>query len=131
MLPKGASDWERRGHSHHRSSVVLHAGAGEEEAGIEPAPVPPDAGRAARRRAAWAVGLKLERMWRGVEAGERGGNAAATGRAPVGKQHAPAAVAQLNGAQVLRVAAQGLVARSGEAADFHVRFGASRHGAKG
>ncbi len=67
MLPNGASDWDRRGHSHHRSSVALHAGAGDDPV-AEPVRVWPGAvARADSRRAACAVGLKLVRMGRQVQ----------------------------------------------------------------
>ena len=131
MLPNGASDWVRRGHSHHFSPVVLHEGAGEDEGTTGVTDETLTVGRAAIIRAAWAVGLKLVRMgWKvGVR---RGGDAAANGAAAmtVGKHRAPPAVLQLYRGEVLRVAAQGLVAGGGETADFSKRGGISGHGRK-
>ena len=128
MLPKGGREWERRGHSHQRSSVALQRGAGEDEPGAGAWDTVPEAARAASKRAAWAVGLKLVRMGDGVQGGRCRGPAGPGGEATVGEHRAPAAVAELDGGQVLRVTAQRLVAGGGKAADFGHRVGVSRHG---
>ena len=132
MLPRGASDCVRRGHSHQRSSAALHDGTGEDDGTIGVTDATLTVERAAIRRAAWAVGLKLVRMRGQVEV--RGGGHAAAGQAAamtVGKDGAPPAVPQLDRRQVLRVAAQGLVAGGGETADFGEGVGISGHGRKG